>query len=310
MAIPSNPEDSCTKAFYYFENIVEERSNGRIDVQVYDSGQLGSHADYIDSMQMHSLAAAEVNTSVLGNVDSAFSVFDLPYLTDGMDQLIEDLSTAVSAKSSTIASRMPAGLATRSAGSSGLPVTFTPTRDPLPALLTLPALRLRIMESALMSEAMTDLGMIPVPLAATERYMALQTGTVDAAENSVPLIITQAEYEVTKYVVLTEHFCTPNLIAMDVEFYNALPDDLKAIIDEAGNEAGKYASQLDKENEAVALEELANDYGMTICEIEDKTEFMDAVAPLYDSYRDKIGQEHLRLLRQIIYKVLEKQIGN
>ena len=63
----------------------------------------------------------------------------------------------------------------------------------------------------------------------------------------------------------------PNLIAMDVEFYNALPDDLKAIIDEAGNEAGKYASQLDKENEAVALEELANDHGMTICEIEDKT---------------------------------------
>ena len=91
MAIPRTPEDSCTKAFYYFENIVEERSNGRIDVQVYDSGQLGSHADYIDSMQMHSLAAAEVNTSVLGNVDSAFSVFDLPYLTDGMDQLIEIL---------------------------------------------------------------------------------------------------------------------------------------------------------------------------------------------------------------------------
>ena len=289
MAIPTNPEESCTKAFYYFENIVEERSNGRIDVQVYDSGQLGSHADYIDSMQMHSLAAAEVNTSVLGNVDSAFSVFDLPYLTDGMDQLIEildgGLGEVLDQRLQDAAGLKIIGWLVRS------PRDIYTNKGPVTCLADLAGTKIRIMESALMSEAMTDLGMIPVPLAATERYMALQTGTVDAAENSVPLIITQAEYEVTKYVVLTEHFCTPNLIAMDVEFYNALPDDLKAIIDEAGNEAGKYASQLDKENEAVALEELANDYGMTICEIEDKTEFMDAVAPLYDSYRDKIGQD-------------------
>ena len=95
LANPSNPEDNVVKAFYYFEQIVEERSNGRIDVQVYDSGQLGSHADCIDSMQLHSLVAAEVNTSVLGNIDPAFSIFDLPYLADGMDGEIEVIASGL-----------------------------------------------------------------------------------------------------------------------------------------------------------------------------------------------------------------------
>ena len=289
LANPSNPEDNVVKAFYYFEEIVEERSNGRIDVQVYDSGQLGSHADCIDSMQLHSLAAAEVNTSVLGNIDPAFSIFDLPYLADGMDGVIEviksGLGDVLDQRLQDTAGLKIVGWFVRS------PRSIYTSKGPAYKLEDLKGTKIRIMESRLMSEAMTLLGMIPVPLAATERYMALQTGTVDAAENSVPLIITQAEYEVTKYVVLSEHFCTPNVMCMDLDFYNKLPDDLKAIIDECGAEAGAYSSNLDKESLEVALDELANKYGMTICEIEDKTPFMEAVAPLYDEYRDKIGQD-------------------
>lgn len=289
LANPSNPDDNVVKAFYYFEELVEERSGGRIDVQVYDSGQLGSHADCIDSMQMHSLQAAEVSTSVLGNLDPAFSIFDLPYLTDGMDELIEVLDSGLGEeldqRLQDTANLKIVGWFVRS------PRSVYTNKGPVSKLSDMKGTKIRIMESAIMSRAMELLGMVPVPLAATERYMALQTGTVDAAENSVPLIITQAEYEVTKYVVLTEHFCTPNVMCMDLDYYNSLPDDLKAIVDECGAEAGKYSSDLDKESLEVALDELANDYGMTICEIEDKTEFMNAVSPLYDEYRETIGQD-------------------
>ena len=289
LANPSNPEDNVVKAFYYFEQIVEERSGGRIDVQVYDSGQLGSHADCIDSMQMHSLVAAEVNTSVLGNIDPAFSIFDLPYLADGMDGEIEVIESGLGdyldQRLQEAADLKIVGWFVRS------PRSIYTSKGPATCLADLAGTKIRIMESPLMSKAMTLLGMIPVPLAATERYMALQTGTVDAAENSVPLIITQAEYEVTDYVILTEHFCTPNVMAMDLDFYNKLPDDLKQIVDECGAEAGAYSSRLDKESLEDALDVLSNEYGMTICEIPDKTEFMEAVAPLYDEYRDTIGQE-------------------
>ena len=289
LANPSNPEDNVVKAFYYFEELVEERSNGRIDVQVYDSGQLGGHADCVDSMQMHSLQAAEVNTSVLGNLDPAFSVFDLPYLTNGMDEEIEVLQNGLGdfldQKLQDAAGLHIVGWFVRS------PRSVYTSKGPASCLADMKGTKIRIMESAIMSKTMELLGMVPVPLAATERYMALQTGTVDAAENSVPLIITQAEYEVTDYVILTEHFCTPNVMAMDLDFYNKLPDDLKTIVDECGAEAGAYSSKLDQESLTEALDKLQNEYGMTICEIPDKTEFMEAVAPLYDEYRDQIGQD-------------------
>ena len=289
LANPSNPEDNVVKAFYHFEELVEERSNGRIDVQVYDSGQLGGHADCVDSMQMHSLQAAEVNTSVLGNLDPAFSIFDLPYLTDGMDGLMEVLNSGLhevlDQRLQDSANLKIVGWFVRS------PRSVYTNKGPVSNLADMKGTKIRIMESAIMSKAMELLGMVPVPLAATERYMALQTGTVDAAENSVPLIITQAEYEVTKYVVLTEHFCTPNLMAMDLDYFNSLPDDLKAIVEECGAEAGAYSAQLDKESLEDALKQLEDEYGMTICEIADKTEFMEAVAPLYDEYRNSIGQD-------------------
>jgi TRAP-type C4-dicarboxylate transport system substrate-binding protein len=77
MANPSNPEDNCVKAFFEFEKLVEERTNGRVDVQVFHSAQLGSHRDYIEQMQMGSIQAAEINTAVLSGFDSKFMVFDL-----------------------------------------------------------------------------------------------------------------------------------------------------------------------------------------------------------------------------------------
>ena len=288
LANPSNPDDNVVKGFYYFEQIVEERSNGRIDVQVFDSGQLGGHADYVDSMQMHSLQAAEVNTSVLGNLEPLFGIFDMPYLVSGQEELESILQSGLGEELDKdlqeAANLKIVGWFIRS------PRSVYTNKGPVSSLADMAGTKIRIMESAIMSRTMELLGMVPVPLAATERYMALQTGTVDAAENSIPLIITQAEYEVTKYVVLTKHTCTPNVMCMDLDYYNDLPDDLRAIVDECGAEAGKYSMDLDAEGDVSALEELESEYGMTICEIEDMSEFEEAVAPLYDEYRDQLGE--------------------
>lgn len=289
MANPSNPEDNCVKAFYKFEEMVEEQSNGRIDVQVYDSGQLGAHNDYIDSLQMGSIQAAELNTSVLSSLNPSFQVFDLPYISKNAEHCMtvineDGLGQILNEKLEESAGIKIIGWMVRT------PRDVYSSRGPIQTAADFKGLKIRIMESPIMTKTMELLGAIPVPLAATERYMALQTGVVDAAENSVPLIITQKEYEVTKYVSMTEHFCTPNVIVMDMNFYDSLPAELQKIITDCGAEAGNYASQLDKESEKAALEELEK-LGMQINHIEDKTTFIEAVKPLYDDYADEIGQD-------------------
>jgi tripartite ATP-independent transporter DctP family solute receptor len=291
MATPSNPEDSCVRAFYDFKEMLEEKTEGRILVEVHDRGQLGSHADYIDSLGMGSIQAAEINTSVLSSIDPSFQVFDLPYISKDMDHqmkvLYEDgLGDILSEKLEKAAGIKIIGWMVRS------PRSVYSSKGEIHGVDDFSGLKIRIMESPVMTKTMEYLGAVPVPLSATERYMALQTGVVDAAENSVPLIITEKEYEVTDFLNLTEHFITPNIIAMDVNFFNNLPEDLQKVVEETALEAGKLASKYDKEeldSSLVQLEEL----GMKITHIEDKTPFVEAVKPLYEEYSDEIGQDIL-----------------
>ncbi|MDR1520945.1 MAG: TRAP transporter substrate-binding protein [Planctomycetota bacterium] len=286
MGNPSNPEDNCVKAFFLFEKLVEERSKGAIDVQVFHSAQLGAHRDYIEGLQMGSLQAAEINTAVLTASDSKFMVFDLPYISRNTEHFISVLNAGLGEK---LAASLLESTGIRIIGwMIRSPRSVYNSRGPIRTAADFSGLKIRIMESPIMSKTFSLLGAVPVPLAASERYMALQTKVVDAAENSVPLVITQKEYEVTKYLSLTEHFSTPNIIGMDANFLNGLPADLRKIVLDAGREAGEYATKLDSESVAAAIEELKK-LGMEVNFIADKSSFIEKVRPLYDEYRDEIG---------------------
>jgi TRAP-type C4-dicarboxylate transport system substrate-binding protein len=146
------------------------------------------------------------------------------------------------------------------------------------------------MESPIMTKTFELMGAVPVPLSASERYMALQTGVVDGAENSVGIIVSQKEYEVTDYVSLTAHSITPNIIAISNKYFESLPADIQDIIVECGKEAGEYATKLDADSQAATISEL-EDLGMVVNEVADKASFKTAVAPIYEEYRDEIGAD-------------------
>jgi tripartite ATP-independent transporter DctP family solute receptor len=286
LANPSNPEDNCVKAFFHFKENVEKQSNGQITVDVKHSGQLGSHRDYMEQMRMGSLQGGEVNVAVLSGFDAKFMVFDLPYVSksvahlQGLLEMGMGTMFADSLKANT--GVMILGWMIRSPRNMYISTRPVKTADDFNGM------KVRIMESPVMTRTFTLLGAIPVPLAATERYMALQTKVVDAAENSTSLVITQKEYEVTKYLSRTEHFISPNIIAFDSKFFDKLPADSQKILLSAGEEAGRYATKLDSESEGAALKELER-LGMSVNDCPDKSSFIQKVTPIYAEYRDKIG---------------------
>ncbi len=288
MASPSNSEDNNVKAFYKFEEAVEAASEGRIDVQVFDSGQLGDHKDYIGGLQMGSLQAAEINTSVLNSIDSSFMIFDLPYIVDGMDH-----------ERSVIDSGMGEYLSDKLEDKAGIviggwmiraPRSVYSSRGAINSAEDFKGLKIRVMDSPIMIRTMELLEATPVPVAASERYMALQTKVVDAAENSPAIVLSEKEYEVTDYLSLTEHFCTPNTIAFDKNFLDKLPADLRVIVLEEAAKAGVYAQELDASGLADTLSALEGK-GMTVVKDVEKTSFVKALMPLYDEYSDEIGQD-------------------
>ena len=286
MANPSNPQDNCVKGFFHFKEVAEKNSNGRIAVDVKHSAQLGAQRDYMEQMQMGSLEMAEINVAVLSGFDSKFMVFDLPYVSKSVAHLQQLLDGGLA---KTFRESLEA--------STGITITGWMIRSPrimyiqtkpVHAVSDFAGLRIRIMESPVMRRTFELLGAVPVPLATNERYMALQTGVVDGAENSASFIIAQKEYEVTKFVSRTEHFISPNIVAMSLKFFKGLPADLQKVVLDAGDAAGRLATKLDSEGEADSLKELTR-LGMTVNNITDKTPFIEKVRPIYGEYRDRIG---------------------
>lgn len=285
---PSQPADTNVQAYFFFERAVEARSDGRIDVQVFHSGQLGDQRDYLESMRMGSLQAGEVTTSVMSTVADEFEVFNLPYIARSMDHLKEVLDGGLAEQMNELL-QDKAGLRIVS-WFIRAPRSVYSARGPINTPDDFAGLKIRVMESPVMVKTFETLGATPVPIAATERYMALQTGVVDAAENSPPVVLTEKEYEVTEYLSITGHFLSPNVLVMDNNWYSNLPEDLQQIIDDAGREAGAYEFGLEVAMTNSVLDTLTG-LGMEVNQVEDKLPFVEKVKPIYAEYEDRIGKE-------------------
>jgi tripartite ATP-independent transporter DctP family solute receptor len=285
---PSVEADAMTQGYIQFAKLVNSRSGGRIEAKVYHSGQLGSHRDSLEGLQLGTIQAAEINTAVVSAVAEEFEIFSLPYVIRSLDHVQAVLYNGVEAKLDKIL-REKAGLTILSFYHRAARSVYS-AKGAINKPEDFEGLKIRVMQSPAMVKTMEILGARPTPIAATERYMALQTGVVDAAENSPALVITEKEYEVTKYLSMTEHFFSPNVFVTSVKFFDSLPKDLQVILKQAAIEGGAYAlgnelAQVD--NAITALKGV----GMKVNFIEDKRPFVEKVKPLYKEYEGKIGKD-------------------
>jgi len=289
LATVGAPGDSLVTAMEYFAEEIEKRSNGAIVAEVYHSSQLGAHRDYIDGLQMGSIQMAEIASSVVATVDPAYMIFDMPYISpdeEAQRQTLKDgagqyLSDSLLEK----ANIAVVGWLVRT------PRNVYSSKEPITSPEGFKGLIIRTMESAPMLRAMELLGAKATPIPANERYMALQTKVVDAAENNSGEIYSKKEFEVTKYLSKTSHIIQPNALCVDNNFIKKLPEDLQKLVWEVGYDAGEYATQFDFDNVSAIEELLISEGGMEINDIPDKSAFVELLKPLYDEYRDEIGEE-------------------
>lgn len=287
IASPSSKKDSCVKAYYQFKKLVEKKSNGRIKVQVFPNGQLGDQKSYIQQMQSENLQIGEVTAPLLEPQVSGFGVFSLPYIASSMDQerkvIQNGLGDQLGKKLENKSHLKIIGWLVRA------PRSVYSSTHPIKKPSDFKGMKIRVMQSPIMVKAFKLLGANPTAIPAKQRYTALQSHVVDAAENSPPLIVTQKEYEVTKYLSLTKHFITPNLMVMDQKYFNQLPKDLQKVVTESGKEAANYEFNVETKQLNSAIKTLKQK-GMKVNKISDVSGFRKKVQPLYKEYQDKIGK--------------------
>ena len=271
-----------TKAAYKFAELVEQKTNGRIHIDVYHGGQLGDEKAVIEQLQFGAIDFTRVTISPLSEFEKSLNVLQLPYLYKDAAQMWRVLDGSIGEKFlNSMDKNNLIGLSWFDAGARN----FYDSKRPITKLSDMKGLKIRVQESQLMMGMVAALGASATPMAYGEVYSGLQTGVIDGAENNWPSYDSVSHYEVAKYYVLDEHTRVPEMQLVSKLTWDKFSDSDKAIIKECAKESAKLERELWAAKEKVS-EEKVRAAGCTITELEpgEKEKFQAAMAPLYAQF--------------------------
>ena len=177
--------------------------------------------------------------------------------------------------------------------------------EPFTGMESFKGQKIRTMENTYHIQFWNAVGASPTPMTFSEVYIGLQQGTIDAQENPLSVITSSRFNEVQDYLSMTEHVYSAAPLMVSKAAYDALPDDLKAIVDEAGVEACQWEREYLAEVEVQWLDELET--AGTQINYPDKAPFVDAMSSVYNQFvgdgDDMVSPELLEQVREIISQV-------
>jgi len=214
---------------------LEEYSNGRIVQETYPAGQLAEKQASLEGLKLGTIELCELAATDFAQFDDIWDVFALPYLFDSGLQAVQVMQDP-DVRAITDQSAADMGYVILSWWNFGERNVIN-TKHAINTPDDLKGIKIRVMQSASLVKAMEALGASPVSMAWTECYTAMQQGTIDAVENSTPIITSNGFNELAKYYAFTKHFIVSDPVFMSKVVYDALPADLQEAVIQAGKAA-------------------------------------------------------------------------
>ena len=267
-------EDRSThKALLEFEKEVEEKSDGRIDVQIYPNAELGGDEELCEAVAMGTIQMALPSTSVLTSYNEKIGVLDMPYLfkdaQSAFDALDGDLGDTYNG-----------------------PRCTTNNVHPINTPADLAGLKIRVMSSPVFIRMYEVLGANPTPMSFSEVFTGLQQNVINGQENPPTLIYASGFQEVQKYLTLDNHVHNFLSVLTNENWLNSLSADDQQLIQDCVAEMVTTQRSMElEENDAVVAK--LQEAGMEVNELTDEQyqAFVDAVQPMYDEYKQQWGTE-------------------
>ena len=238
------------KGAEYFKKLAEERTKGRVKIEIYPNSTLYKDGEEMEALQLGSVQMLAPSVAKFGPLGvREFEVFDLPYIFDDFAQLHKVTQGAVGKLLfDKLQAKGIVGLAYWDNGFKDFSAN-KPLRLPSDAK----GMKFRIQSSKVLESEIRALGGIPQVMAFSEVYQALQTGVVDGTENPPSNFYTQKMNEVQKYFTLTDHGVIEYAVIANKKFWDALPADIRTALEGAMKDASKYANDIAKEENDKAL---------------------------------------------------------
>src|SRR5665648_381832 len=277
------PADENAK---FFKKLVEERSKGQLEIQLFPSSQLGNEGDMIDGITIGSVDMALTGDGPINMFVPEYAALNMPYAFRDLEHLQKVLNGPIGKE-----------ISDKIVEKKGARVLDWWTRGPryltankeIKSPDDLKGIKMRVPELTVYTEAWKAMGAIPTPITFAELYSSLQQHVVDAQENPLELIYTSSFFETQKYLMKTKHVYGPYMLFISDKIMKSLPEDLQKIVTDSAKEAGQQEMKDTLKAEDKFLADLKAK-GMTIVDV-------DA-----NLFSDKIKDVPARLEKELKWK--------
>lgn len=288
-------DGSLHRAFVLMSQNVKERTGGSVDIQVYPASQLGGYRDLVQGLRLGSVDIAGGGLDYTANLVPLILTGALYYVWQSPDHAARVLQGPAGER---LNQAMIEGIGVRVIGwgDFGMRGVFTRTRAVVkPA--DMQGLKIRVPEARHHVAAMRALGSNPAPIAYAEVYLALQNGTVDAAEGTPAAIVQQKFHEVSKHLSLTNHQLLVMHGLMGERSAAKLSASERDIVLAAARDAFQWQREEAARENAAALDQIKQ-AGVQVHQ-PDLAAFRAAVRPSWKELLNPIGADGAELIRQI-----------
>lgn len=265
--------DSVTAAANRFAELVSEKTDGKLAVEVFGNGELGNSPTMLEGARLGTIDIVTTGNPYFTASLPQLNVLDLPFLFQSDAHAFAVLDGEVGAElMGSMASAGLQGLAFWELGFRNLTNNVRQISEPA----DLAGLKIRTTPNPAHVLAFQTLGANPTPMPFAEVYSALQTGTIDGQENPVNHIYANKLNEVQKYLSLTQHAYTTSPLVINANRWASLSPEFQAALQEAALEAATLQRELNDEEDVTALEAMKA-AGMEVEENPNHDAFRDAV---------------------------------
>ncbi|MBI3714909.1 MAG: TRAP transporter substrate-binding protein [Betaproteobacteria bacterium] len=280
-----------------FKELAEERTKGRVKVEVYPNSSLYKDKEEMEALQLGSVQMLAPSLAKFGPLGvKEFEVFDLPFIFKDQEAFRAVTDGAVGAGLfKKLESHGVKGLAYWDNG-----FHIMSANKPLHTVADFKGLKMRIQSSKVLDAQMRALGAIPQVMAFSELYQGLQSGVVDGTEGVPSNFYTQKIYEVQKHITLSNHGHLAYALIVNKKFWDGLPADIRTILDGCVKDATAAANKAATDDNLSAMEKIKASgkttlYTPTAAEL---NEWKKALMPVHSEMESRVGKDTV----QAVYK--------
>ncbi len=275
-AAPGNPRH---EAAVKMAEVAKAKSNGRIEIQVAPSAQLGDDAAMVTALRTGALDLSANSQGAVANAVPEYAAFGMPFLFSSLDQVWKMLDGPLGKELADKTAEK--GMVVLGYWDNGIR-HMSNSKRALAKPEDLKGLKMRTPPDAVTVDIMQALGAEAQQIKFAELYVALQQGVVDGQENPLMNIHASKLYEVNKFISLTGHKYEMTPLLMSKRSWDRLSDADRKVLQEAAAEATALQRKLSKESDDKLLTDLKAK-GVQINTV-DKTPFAKATANVDDKW--------------------------